>query len=389
MGTMASQYRIYMLSIISFMVGTSQFVIVGILDKVAASLGVTVELAGQLVTAFAVANAIGAPPLVMALAKRRSNVQLVVTLVCILVGIAVLLGTDSFAWIMISRALLGIGSGAFVAVSYIVAASLAGEKGRASAMAYISMGFSASLVLGVPLGRFLTAWYDWKFLFVLLGIGVLISIWPVYRWIPEGRERTVTSVSEQLQVLKEAPLRKALFLTAILFASFAVVNTYTIPLLQSLPMMDESMMSITLLALGMASLIGSKLGGIMADAWGAARTIYASIGIQVVGLALFSCLSWSLYGSIGVLLIWSMFAWVFGLAQSYQVSSISNKAPGVALSFNSAVVQVAFAIGAAAGGHIMSNGSLAYLVPTGSVLCAMAGLWAMIAYGYDKRGDTR
>ena len=144
---MKQSWIIGMLALINFLVGTSQFIIVGILDKIAASMGITIEMAGQLVTAFALASAFGSPPFVILVSRPPKNEQLTAALVTLLVGIFILLVTNSFWWMMLSRAILGIGSGAFIAISYAIAASLAGNNGRAAAMSYISMRFSASLTI--------------------------------------------------------------------------------------------------------------------------------------------------------------------------------------------------------------------------------------------------
>lgn len=144
---MKQSWIIGMLALINFLVGTSQFIIVGILDKIAASMGITIEMAGQLVTAFALASAFRSPPFVILVSHPQKNEQLTAALVTLLVGIFILLVTNSFWWMMLSRAILGIGSGAFIAISYAIAASLAGNNGRAVAMSYISMRFSASLTI--------------------------------------------------------------------------------------------------------------------------------------------------------------------------------------------------------------------------------------------------
>ena len=109
---MKQSWIIGMLALINFLVGTSQFIIVGILDKIVASMGITIEIAGQLVTAFALASAFGSPPFVILVSRRPKNEQLTAVLVTLLVGIFILLVKNSFWWMMLSRAILGIGYGA-------------------------------------------------------------------------------------------------------------------------------------------------------------------------------------------------------------------------------------------------------------------------------------
>ena len=111
---MNNTWKIYMLSLISFFVGTSQFGIVGMLDKIAASVDISVSTAGQLVTAFALGNAIGAPIVIVATAKMNQRKQLMLALVIILIGITSTLITSEFLPLMAARVLLGVGTGVFV-----------------------------------------------------------------------------------------------------------------------------------------------------------------------------------------------------------------------------------------------------------------------------------
>ena len=141
---------------ISFMVGTSQFVIVGILDKVAASVGVSVSLAGQLITVFALANAIGTPIIIMAAAKMNQSKQLLLALVIILLGTVSTLALSGFGFLIVSRAILGVGTGVFIVTAYAITAKLASPGQQGEAMSNIPMGFSVSLVFGVPIGRVVT-----------------------------------------------------------------------------------------------------------------------------------------------------------------------------------------------------------------------------------------
>lgn len=181
---MNNTWKIYMLSLISFLVGTSQFVISGILDQVAASVGVSVSTAGQLITAFSLANAIGTPLVMVATAKMDRRKQLLLALAILLLGIVSTLVLPGFGFLMASRVVLGVGTGVFIVTAYSIAAKLAptGRQGRA--MSNVAMGASASLVFGVPVGRVVAAAFDWKAIFWGLGLFILLAIFAVARTIP-------------------------------------------------------------------------------------------------------------------------------------------------------------------------------------------------------------
>ncbi|CAM3810307.1 MFS transporter [Alicyclobacillus pomorum] len=148
---MSNTWKNYMLTLISFLVGTSQFVIVGILDKVAASVGVSVSAAGQLISVSALANAIGTPVVMVATAKMDRRKRLLLALAIILLGIASTVAFPGFGFLMASYVVLGVGTGVFVVTAYATAANLAppGRQGRA--MSNVSLGFSASQALALAL----------------------------------------------------------------------------------------------------------------------------------------------------------------------------------------------------------------------------------------------
>lgn len=162
---MNNTWKIYMLALVSFLVGTTQFCIVGMLDQIADSAGVPVAAAGQLITVFALANAIGTPVVMIATSGMNQRRQLLMALMIILLGIALTLLFTGFAYLMVSRAVLGLGTGVFIVTAYSLASRLAAPGRQGSAMSTVAMGFSSSLVFGVPIGRIIAGAYDWKTIF--------------------------------------------------------------------------------------------------------------------------------------------------------------------------------------------------------------------------------
>lgn len=374
---MQNAWKIYMLTAIGFFIGASQFVIVGVLDKVAASLGIAIGTAGQLVTAFAMANAIGAPLLMTAIARWKGQQQLILSLVIVTLGIACTVLSDSYGVILLGRGLLGIGSGTFVAVSYTVAGLLASPSGRAQAMANISMGFSLALVFGVPLGRMLTELYNWQIVFWLIGLFTVISIVAVRLWIPRSLQEPPMSIRERLAAFGRFDVQGTLFLSFWVFIGYSVLNTYIAPFLQQLVGV-QGPISLLLLLIGLASVMGSKTGGYLVSALGSHRVLMTTIGLQVVGLVLASLLNIAMIVSIIGLLIWSLFVWAFAISQSVRISLLAPGASGLLLTVNSALVQFGLAIGSALGGYALGHFGVVELAPV-SAFIELIGL-GMSAY---------
>ncbi|VBB08615.1 Hypothetical protein LUCI_3893 [Lucifera butyrica] len=381
---MSSTWRIYLLTMLSFLIGTSQFVIVGILDKVAASVGVSISTAGQLITIFALATAIGTPIVIMATAKMNQSRQLLLALAIFFLGIVATLAFPGFGFLLASRAILGVGTGVFVVTAYAISAQLASPEHQGEAMANISMGFSASLVFGVPLGRVITAVYDWQAIFWGIGFFGLVGIFAVARTIPAMVGEPPVPLGKQIAFLKKSEIAVALGVTFLVFIGYSMVNTYITPFLASIRPMSEQEMSSILFTLGIASLIGSKLGGFLADRIGITRTLVGSMTVQALALALLSAASGSVIVTIMLIMLWATSAWTFGLTQNFNLISLAPEASGIMLSLNSSFVQLGFAAGAGIGGIAVGSSSIMAISWIGAALVTLAACVAVFSFGVTR-----
>lgn len=370
--------KIYLLSLISFLVGMSQFIIVGILDKVAASVGVSITTAGQLITAFALAAAIGTPIIMVATATLDQRRQLLLALGILILGIVSTIALPGFAFLMASRAILGVGSGVFVVTAYAIAAQLAVPGRQGEAMSNIAMGFGASLVFGVPIGRIIATVYDWQVIFWGIGILSLLGFLAVMKTIPATVGEAPMSLGKQVALLKKPKIAVALGITFIVFTSYSMVNTYIAPILAFVIPVSEQKMSSILFALGIASLFGSKIGGLLADRVGITRTLIGSMIVQALALLLLTNSSGSILESLPLLMLWVIGAWTFGPTQSFNLVSLAEGA-GIMLSLNSSFVQFGFAAGAGLGGIAVGGASIMAATWTGAALVIFAAAISVLS----------
>jgi len=343
---MNNRYKIYLLAFISFLLGTSQFIIVGVLDQIATSLSITVSQAGQLVSIYALASAIGTP--------------------------IIMLVWNNYLFIVISRAIVGIGAGVFVATAYAMSAKLAPAGGKGKAMSNIAMGFSIALVFGVPLGRLITAAYNWQTIFWLIGGISIVCLLFVIRTMPKAIAETPIPLKEQLVLLKQTKVISALGVSFLVFVSYSMIYTYITPLLSSIRTVRETEMSSILLLLGIASLIGSKLAGILADRIGTFKTLLGSMALHLLTLVWLYFTAHSLLLTSALLFVWVCASWTFGPAQSINLASIAPKAMGIMISLNSSFVQLGFAVGAGLGGITISHLPIIALSGIGSIFVLFA-----------------
>jgi len=369
---MNNSWKIYILTLISFIVGTSQFIIVGILDKIAASIGVSISTAGQLVTVFALANCIGTPILIMLTSKLDKRKQLVMALIIIIAGVLVIGTSSSFYLLILARIILGIGSGVFVVSAYGTAAKLAPIGKQGSAMSNISMGFSSSLIFGVPIGRLIASIYDWRIIFWLLGALSFVAIFILLKTLPSFESEIPVPLTEQLAFLKRPIITFTLCVTFFTFTGYSLVNTYITPLLKTVLSANE--MSPVLFIFGIVSLMGSKTGGKLSDEIGTARTLIGSMSFQITALVLLTVFSGIKIPTIILLAIFEAATWTFGPTQNYNLVSLAPEASGIILSLNSSFVQFGFATGAAIGGIAIEKSSIISITWIGAVSVAIACL---------------
>ncbi|MEF3305403.1 MFS transporter [Paenibacillus sp. GYB003] len=381
---MSNRWKIYMLAVISFLVGTSEFIIAGILDKVAADIGVTVSAAGQLITVFSLAYAFGTPILMAVTARLERRKLLLYSLGVFVVGNAIAVLVPGFASLVGSRIILALSTGVFVVTALTVASKLAPPERQGSAIATLVMGFSTALIVGVPIGRVVAAVYDWKTIFGGIGVLGLAAIAIVAFAIPRTDGEEPTPLRRQLAILKQPRVAIALSVTFFWISGYAIAYTYISPYLLTVTGMNEQWVSAGLFAFGIASLIGSKLGGFGTDKWGVARTLVGGMLLHAAALVLLSLSAHSAALVFPLLMLWSFAAWSSGPTQQYHLITLAPEASGIMLSLNTSVLQLAMAAGAGIGGVVVESVSLSAITWIGAAGVTVAAAAAIVSLGLSR-----
>jgi DHA1 family putative efflux transporter-like MFS transporter len=355
---MSNTAKIYILALISFLVGTSQYIISGILDKMADALGVSIGAAGQLITVFSLAYAIGTPILMVLTSKMERRKLLIYTLFVFIVGNLLSVIVPGYGLFMIARIIMALSTGVAVVTVLSIAAKIAPANKKASSIATVVMGFTASLIIGVPIGRFITSTYGWKFVFIGIALLVLFVIFIVINTIPKMNGDASIPLKRQIAMFKKPKIALALSITFFLMTGYAIIFTYLSPFLVNTVGMSDHLLSITFLVLGVASLFGSKLGGLSADKKGVIFTLKRGLLVNVTSLVVLSFISHSNIAVFIILTVWSFAAWSSGATQQYNLATISPESSDVLLGLNQSMMQLGFAFGAGLGGVIVGQISL-------------------------------
>ncbi|CAH1191292.1 MFS transporter [Paenibacillus sp. JJ-223] len=385
---MGNPWKIYILAIVSFLVGTSEFVIAGILDRIASDTGVTLAAAGQLITVYSLAYAIGTPILIAITAKMDRRKLMLAALTLFFIGNLVTILTTGFSMLLGARIILAVGTGVFMVVALTVAANIAQQGKQGSAIATVLLGFNLALILGVPLGRVIAGSYDWKIIFTGIGILSLIAMFVLGLTIPKSKGETPVPIREQLSLLKTPRISIALSIGFFWILGYTIIYTYISPFLLNITGMSDRMVSMGLFAFGIASLLGSQVGGYGADKWGIPRTLiggllfHSGILLLMTGLA-----QTSVFIMLPLLMLWSFFAWSTGPVQQVYLIGMAPKASGIVLSLNTSIIQLGMAGGAIIGGMVVENISLQSVGLFGAIGVALGIIPAVLSFSMKSKSN--
>ena len=334
-------------SLMSFVLAMTAFVFSGILDKVAVSLDISVAQSGLLNTMYSYGAAFGVPITLILFRKVERSKMLKLMLFATILTTFALIYAQNFVQLLIVRLLMGISANSYgvLAISTILALSPKDRQGRS--LAFYIMGSSLALVIGIPLTRALSAVLDWRSIFWILNAMMLLSLVYFLKYLPKAdHEATKLDLKNELQFFKDG---KTLLLLAYTFAMFMGYNafyTYATPYLLLLFPSIEPLMSLILVALGLASLTGNLLGGHVSDAIGYAKSMMLGAVLQTAAMLLILVFQPSKWLSVLFIIVWLMSAWFTGLQLNTGIAQVTDNKSSFMLSINGSLIQLGGAFGA-------------------------------------------
>jgi DHA1 family putative efflux transporter-like MFS transporter len=377
---MSNTWKIYILAIISFLVGTSEYIISGILDNIAHTLGITLSAAGQLITIFSLVYAIFTPILMAVTASIDRRKLMIYSLGLFVLGNILAFVLPGYGWFIVSRIIMALGAGMVVVTALNIAAKIASEGKQASAIATVVMGFTASLIIGVPLGRMTAEAFGWKSVFGGIALLGLIAMVVMFFTLPHTEGDKPVPLAQQLSLLRKRKVLLGLAITFFWLGGYSIAYTYISPYLLTISGISDKLLSGVLLIFGIASLVGSKFGGYSTDRWGVAFTLVGGMGLHIIMLLLLSIVTHSYVGVLVILIFWSFAAWSTGPTQQYHLATIEPELSGVLLGINQSMMQLAMAVGAGVGGIFVEKVSLASITWIGALGVAFAIIVSLIAF---------
>ncbi|MNF35503.1 Inner membrane transport protein YdhP [compost metagenome] len=365
------------LALSAFAIGTTEFVIMGLLPEVAADLGVSIPGAGWLVTGYALGVAVGAPIMALATARLPRRKALLVLMGVFIVGNLLCAIAANYGLLMLARVITALCHGAFFGIGSVVAASLVPANRKASAVALMFTGLTLANVLGVPLGTALGQAAGWRSTFwavTLIGVVALIGLWRV---LPRQHDEEATDIRAEFAALRGAGLWLALSTTVLFSAAVFCIFTYVAPLLGEVTGVSPRGVTWSLLLIGLGLTLGNVIGGRLAD-WKLAQTL---MGVFVALAIASSALAWTSAALIPTeitLFLWATAAFAAVPALQVNVVAFGSAAPNLVSTLNIGAFNVGNALGAWVGGLVIGQGLGLTTVPLAAAVLAILALIATL-----------
>lgn len=378
------------LTISAFAIGTTEFVIVGLVPTIAEQLAISLPSAGLLVSIYALGVAVGAPVLTALTGKLPRKRLLTGLMVLFTAGNLLAWLAPNYETLVIARLLTGLAHGVFFSIGSTIATGLVAKEKAASAIAIMFGGLTVALVTGVPLGTFIGQHFGWRETFLAVSAIGMIALIASMILIPNNiPTRAVASVKEQIKVLTHPRLLIIYAVTALGYGGVFTAFTFLAPMMQDLAGYSPAAVSWILLGYGVSVAIGNIWGGKLADRHGAVPALKFIFAALAALLLVFQFTATSHIAALLTLLVMGIFAFgnVPGL-QVYVVQKAEEYTPNavdVASGLNIAAFNVGIALGSIIGGQTVQSYGLVQTPWIGALIVSVALMLIAISGRLDKR----
>ncbi|WP_275562864.1 MFS transporter [Streptomyces sp. 5-6(2022)] len=336
---------VYVLALGTFLMGTTEFVVAGLLPEIAGDLQVGVAQTGLLITVFAVGMIVGAPLMAMLTLRLPRRLTLILALAVFAAGHVIVALGSGFALLLVARFLTALATGAFWAVANVVATRAAGPAASSRALGLVGAGAMLANVIGVPLGAFAGQLIGWRGPFWALAALATAATALIARTVPhDGPDQRAVSIRTELASLRSGRLWLALAACATTTGGVLSAYSYISPLLTDRAGIAAGLVPLVLVGFGIGALAGSVIGGRLGDNRPHTTTITAAALTTLLLLAV--CL---LSGFAAPTVVLIALLGFFGLGANPVLIALAVRFAGKAPTLGSALTISAFNLGTAAG----------------------------------------
>ncbi|MFI9011590.1 Cmx/CmrA family chloramphenicol efflux MFS transporter [Actinosynnema sp. NPDC053489] len=377
---------VYVLGLSVFCIGTSEFMVSGLLPELAADLAVSIPDAGLLISGYALGVVVGGPALTLATLRVPRKTALVGLLGLFVVGQTVGALAEGYAMLMTGRVVAALAQGAFFGVGSVVAVELAGPQRRGRALAIMFSGLTVATVLGVPAGTILGQRGGWRTSFWVVDALAVLAVLGVLFLVPRLAPPRHVGVRAEFGAFRRPRVWVALSTSMLTQAAVFCCFSYLAPLFTDVSGFPPGAVSPLLMLFGVGCFAGNLIGGRFADRRLLA-TLYAGTTAMAVVLALLSVLAHDKWATVVAVAAFGVAAFSINPALQAQVMREAGDAPTLATTTNTSAFNVGNTLGPWLGGLAISAG-LGFTAPAWlGALLAVAGLGAALLAGLLRRGE--
>jgi DHA1 family inner membrane transport protein len=374
------------LAVGAFGIGTTEFVMMGLLPDVADDLNISIPTAGHLVSAYALGVVIGAPLLAAATARLSRRTVLISLMGLFVAGNALSAFAPDHEWLLAARFLSGLPHGAFFGVGAVVATNMVAPERKARSVSLMFLGLTVANVAGVPVATLMGQHLGWRATFLGVSTIGVAAIASLALLIPHDHTHApATGLRGELAALRSLPVWLALGTTVAGFGALFSAYSYITPMLTDSAGYADSSVTLLLALFGVGATIGNLLGGRLAD-HAMRGTLFGGLASLVAVLALFPLLMGTAWSAALAVTLLGVAAFVTGSPLQLMVMEKASSAPSLASSANQAAFNLANAGGAWIGGLALAAGfGVTSPAVAGAGLAVLGLAVAGVAYAVDRR----
>jgi DHA1 family inner membrane transport protein len=371
-----------------FAIGTTEFVTMGVLPDIADGVGVDIPSAGHVISAYALGVVVGAPVIAALSARLPRRALLVGLMAAFLVGNVLTALAPGYRTLLVARFLTGLPHGAYFGVASLVAAGLVAPHLRGRAVSSVILGLAAAMLTGVPAATWLGQQLGWRSAYWVVAVLAVVTVLAVLAVVPSSPGRRDATVRGELGALRRPQVLLTLLVGTVGFGGTFALYSYIAPVITDVAELSRGTVPWVLLAYGAGGVVGTVLGGRLAD-WALFRSLVATLVSLMVLLALVALTSpWAPALFVGVFLV-SAAAGSLAICLQMRLMEAAGDAQMLGAALNHSALNMANALGAWLGGLVIAAG-LGYRAPSvvGAALAA-AGLVPLAVSAVLGRREAR
>jgi DHA1 family purine base/nucleoside efflux pump-like MFS transporter len=359
--------RIYLLAGGAFAVGTSAYVVSGVLPSVSSELHVSLTAAGQLATAFALSYAVGAPLLSTLTGRWERRTLLIAALLLAALGNVIAAVATTYPLLIVGRVVAAFGAAAYTPAATLFATGFLPPKERGRAVAVVFGGLTFALVLGVPAGSLLGGPLGYRGVFALIAVVAALFAVAVRLALPRVEAPEAISLRERFAGVADRRVQTVLVMTVLGVLGTMSVYIYVVPLLDKTADLHGGVIGVLLLVYGLGAVLGNWLGGRATDRFGSLRTLTVTMVGFVVVIGTLSLTAVNVGAAAVALFVWSVFTWAFNPPIQNLLLEMASGG-GLLLALNASAIYLGAGLAAIIGGVVINLFGVQLLPPIAAVL---------------------